>query len=73
VPDYAKRGYNKRCEDAFADLEKTIAALPADQAEQFRGALSKPRLSVSCSQRDTVVDHRVYCDQPELVSQSPQS
>jgi hypothetical protein len=45
VPDYAKRGYNKRCEDAFADLEKTIAALPADQAAQFRGALS-PKPSV---------------------------
>jgi hypothetical protein len=35
--DYIKRGYIKKYEDAFADLEKTAAALPADQADQFRG------------------------------------
>jgi hypothetical protein len=35
--DYVKRGYIKKYEDAFADLEKTAAALPADQADQFRG------------------------------------
>ena len=37
--DYIKRGYIKKYEDAFADLEKTAAALPADQADQFRGFL----------------------------------
>jgi hypothetical protein len=47
--DNAKRGYNKKCEDAFADLEKIAAALPADQAaDQFKGLLlACPR----CAQR----------------------
>lgn len=40
--DYIKRGYVKKYEDAFADLEKTAAALPADQADQFRGLPSPP-------------------------------
>jgi len=38
--DYVKRGYIKKYEDAFADLEKTAAALPADQADQFRAEVA---------------------------------
>jgi hypothetical protein len=41
--DYIKRGYIKKYEDAFADLEKTAAALPAEQADQFRGFLLHTR------------------------------
>jgi hypothetical protein len=38
--DYIKRGYIKKYEDAFADLEKTAAALPAEQADQFRAEVA---------------------------------